>query len=77
MASYKYGAYLGQNDGQAFDTLHQPGQAAPNAGIYRCEVCGHEIGIAYGHILPPQSHSQHPPGQQIQWRLIVFAVHNS
>lgn len=71
MALYKNPQYLRQSDHAAFDTLSDPGTAAPYPGIYRCEVCGHEIAIARGHSLPPQDHHQHPQGQRIKWRLIV------
>ena len=41
---------------------------------YRCAACGHEIGIAKGHKLPPQNHHQHAPGiGRIQWQLLVYA----
>jgi hypothetical protein len=59
-----------------FDTIHEPGTPAPGAGIYRCEGCRHEIGIAQGHKLPPE-HEKHPVGAPIRWRLIVLAVHKS
>ena len=78
MAQYKYDMYLKKADFAAYDTLHQPGVPAPNAGIYRCEVCSHEIAIAEKHILPSQTHAQHDPkAGKIQWRLIVFAQHNA
>ena len=77
MALYKYSSYLVQSADAAFDTLHSPGVAAPLAGIYRCEGCGHEIGIAEGNTLPPQSHKQHPIGTAIKWRLAAFAQHTS
>ena len=77
MATYKYPVYLQQNDSTAFDMDNGPGVAAPHAGIYRCMGCGREIGIAHGHILPPQTHHQHTPAQgHIRWRLIVYADHN-
>jgi hypothetical protein len=76
MALYKYSTYLTPSANDAFDTLHEPGTRAPDAGIYRCHGCGHEIGIAHAHILPPQNHHQHGYGQgPIQWRLVVFAQH--
>lgn len=77
MALYKNAQFLKQSGDAAFDQLHRPGGAAPFAGIYRCATCGHEIAIAHGHALPPQSHSQHPPGRPIQWQLVVFAQHNA
>lgn len=77
MALYKHGQYLQQSQDQAFDHDHGPGVAAANAGIYRCMGCGREIGIAQGHILPPQNHHTHTSGQgPIRWRLLVYADHN-
>lgn len=78
MAQYKYGTYLQKSDHSAYDIKHAPGTVAPNAGIYRCTVCGDEIGIAKGHVLPPQNHHQHSPGLgPIQWQLLVFAQSKS
>src|SRR6266498_3857635 len=59
MALYKYSQFLTQSTDSAFDATHSPGVAAPHAGIYRCNACGYEIGIAEGHTLPPQSHHKH------------------
>lgn len=74
MAQYKHGQYLTPSQHAAFDTLTSPGTEAANAGIYRCAACGDEIGIAKGHILPPQNHHQHAPGLgAIKWQLVVFA----
>jgi hypothetical protein len=50
------------NQHQAIDILLEPGVDSPNAGIYRCRVCGHEIGIAKGRKLPPQTHHEHTQG---------------
>ena len=57
------------------EQTHQDnGNVAPYAGIYRCVVCGEEIGIAQGHTLPPQNHHQHPAGPgRIEWQLIMQA----
>ena len=78
MALYKHGQRLTQSQDAAFDAVHSPGIAAPFAGIYRCTACGHEIGIASGHTLPPQTHPQHPPSLgAIRWQLLVFAQHNT
>ena len=75
MASYKYGKYLTASDHEEFDKTHAPGTEAYNPGIYRCVVCGDEIGIAKGHTLPPQNHHQHAPGLgKIEWQLLVFAA---
>lgn len=76
MALYKNGNYLKPSDSGDFDKLYSPGTDAPYAGIYRCTVCHHEIGIAFSHKLPPQTHPKHPDGKPIQWQLIVFAQHN-
>lgn len=74
MAQYKHGQYLTQSQHDEFDKRLTPGTPAANAGIYRCAVCGDEIGIAKGHTLPPQNHHQHAPGHgPIQWQLLVFA----
>jgi len=74
MALYKHGQHLTQSQDAAFDVRMLPGAVAANAGIYRCAVCGDEIGIAKGHILPPQNHHQHRSGLgPIQWQLLVFA----
>jgi len=72
MALYKEPKFIEKSDDKAFDQLNSPGTSAPWPGLYRCEVCGHEIGIASGHTLPAQNHHQHKPGEgAIQWRLIV------
>lgn len=75
MAQYKHGQHLTQSQHEAFDARLSPGTVTINAGIYRCAVCGDEIGIAKGHTLPPQNHHQHAPGLgPVQWQLLVFAV---
>jgi hypothetical protein len=77
VALYKYSHYLGSSNDAAFDSDHQPGAIAPFAGIYRCMGCHREIGIATGHVLPPQNHHMHTAQQgTIRWRLIVYADHN-
>jgi hypothetical protein len=77
MALYKDPTHLRQVNDSAFDLIHDPGIPALHAGIYRCTKCGHEIGIAAGHILPPQTHPQHPPSLgPIKWQLLVYAQHN-
>ncbi len=76
MAWYKYEKFLSKSAGDAYDKIYEPGIAAPFAGIYRCMGCGHEIGIARGHTLPPQNHHQHTTAQgRIRWQLIVYADH--
>lgn len=77
MALYKDADYFKQSTDNAFDALHSPGVQAPHPGIYKCTACGDEIAIAGGHVLPPQNHKQHSPGQgQIKWRLIAYPVQN-
>jgi hypothetical protein len=76
MAWYKYATHLHQEQSNAYDSLYSPGTLTPNSGIYRCEVCGHEVTSVKDHPLPPQTHPKHPVGVAIQWRLIVFAQHN-
>lgn len=72
MALYKYADFLAASTDDAFDRLCAPGSAARCPGIYRCHACGHEIAIAWNHVLPSQNHHQHSPGAgSIQWRLIV------
>ena len=74
MAQYKYSLNLHQNNHANFDALRDPGMQTPDAGIYRCAGCGHEIGIAKGHVLPPQNHHTHTPAQgPIRWRLLIAA----
>ena len=75
LAAYKYPQYVVKLDNPMFDGIHAPGIAAPYAGIFRCDGCGHEIGIAQGHTLPPQ-HEKHTAGT-IRWRLAVWAVHKT
>jgi hypothetical protein len=76
MAYYKHPEFLQTNIHAIFDTLLEPSTEAPQAGIYCCEACAHEIGIAKGHKLPPQNHHQHAAGAgPIRWRLIVAATH--
>jgi len=74
MALYKHRQYLDDSDHAAFDQLHRPGKVAPNAGIYRCELCGAEVVSEKSRLLPPNGH--HPHAEEIgpiQWRLIVLA----
>ena len=76
MALYKEEKFLKKSNGADFDKLHEPGEEAPYAGIYRCTGCGREISIAEGKTLPPQNHHQHSTSQgKIRWQLIVYADH--
>ncbi|MFM0527379.1 MULTISPECIES: protein L [Paraburkholderia] len=77
MALYQNSGVVMKVDDEAFARTYKPGEGALYAGIYRCTKCGHEIGIAEGHILPSQSHGQHPPMLgSIVWQLVVYAQHN-
>jgi hypothetical protein len=77
MAIVKKRAEIGeacQKSQTAFDNVYEPGNAALHPGIYRCQGCGDEIGIATGHTLPPQNHHQHKPEHgKIRWQLFVYA----
>ena len=76
MALYRDPQFVRLFNDDVFDIVYKPGDSAPYAGIYRCVVCGHEIGIAHGHTLPTEGHSAHPEaGAQISWKLLVFAQH--
>jgi hypothetical protein len=74
MALFKNKAFFSHSDSNSFDEQHNPGVAAPYAGIYRCVNCNHEIGIAEGHTLPPQ-HQNHPDYLAIKWQLVAYAQH--
>ncbi|MFT8711448.1 hypothetical protein [Komagataeibacter rhaeticus] len=66
-----------------FDVDFPVGKKTPVASIYRCMTCGHEIGVAKDHVLPPEGKEGHPthpyyPGQTLlgstaptQWRLVA------
>lgn len=74
MALYKHAVFFQTSHHGNFDTLWGPGGIAPDSGIYRCEVCGYEIGLSKGHPLPTQNHHPHPPNaRMIRWRLVAAA----
>lgn len=76
MASYKYAAYISNNQSDEFDKEYGPGKIVPFSGIYRCMGCGREIAANQENPFPPQNHHQHTQAQgAIRWRLIVYAVH--
>lgn len=76
MAWYKHDPYIEKSASDAFDKVYPPGDAAPHAGIYRCQGCNREIGITDSDPLPPHSHHQHTQNQgTIRWRLAVYADH--
>lgn len=74
MALYQSTAHVKVTKDAAFDALYSPGISTPHSGIYRCEVCGHEVTSNAGNPLPPQNHHQHTSTQgPIRWRLLVSA----
>jgi hypothetical protein len=76
MAIYQNLQHFQQFTHSAFNELHTPGTQAPYSGIYRCEVCGHEVVSTEGNPLPPQNHNQHPKDKSILWRLLVTHTEN-
>jgi hypothetical protein len=77
MAGYRNPTFIIKNDSPEYDKLYAPGISAPHAGIYRCNKCGHEIGIAQGHVLPPRdTHNIRPQWAPSKWQLAVYAIHN-
>lgn len=77
MPFYKSLQHFTQTIHKNFDVIaaHAPGHKAPDAGIYRCTGCGHEIGLAKDHALPPQNHHQHAlRGGPIRWQLVAAAI---
>lgn len=73
MAQYEDESNVKKSSDAKFDTEHNPGDATPYPGIYRCTGCGDEIGIAKDKTLPPQNHQQHPYVARIKWKLLVLA----
>lgn len=55
-----------------FENLYYPGTISAWSGIYRCEVCGHEVVHTHDKPLPPEIHHVHAAELgPILWRLIV------
>ncbi len=77
MAFYKEAKMLQPSQDARFDAANAlpPGSKHHGAGIYRCVSCGHEIGIAKDHTLPPQNYHVHPNSLPIKWQLIVGTTH--
>lgn len=72
MVWYKYPNVLTQISHANFDKIYSPGEQSPDGGIFRCEGCGREIGIAQQHTLPPQNHHQHGANHgTIRWRMVA------
>lgn len=59
MALYRIGGYFTCGSGRAFSENLPPGSETPVAGIYRCTVCGDEIGIAKSQALPSDDAHRH------------------
>ncbi|HEF5871420.1 TPA: hypothetical protein SAY52_002017 [Burkholderia cenocepacia] len=59
MALYKIGGYFTCGSGRAFSETLPPGSEVTVAGIYRCIVCGDEIGIAKCQTLPSEDAHRH------------------
>jgi len=74
--NYKYSQFFYENQAATFDEVYVPGVATPASGIYRCEVCGHEVCSVTPHPLPPQTHPLHPVNTPIRWLLVAAARHN-
>ena len=71
MAWYQDGSFLQKVNLGEFSKTYSPGERTSWSGIYRCDVCGHEIVHTIDHPLPPQNHHTHPMYQPIKWRLTV------
>lgn len=72
MALYKNFSDITESNDPIFDVPVFPGQQVPRSGIYRCEICRHEVAANEGTTMTTQNHSQHPPGKGlIVWKLIV------
>ncbi|AXF25024.1 hypothetical protein CUJ89_32965 [Burkholderia pyrrocinia] len=86
MALYRIGGYFTSGSGRAFSENLPPGSEVTVAGIYRCTVCGDEIGIAKSQSLPSDDAHQHDldplpdpaldPGPTA-WQLIAAAESRS
>ncbi|KWE26913.1 hypothetical protein [Burkholderia territorii] len=82
MALYRIGGYFTCGSGRAFRENLPPGSEAIVAGIYRCTICGDEIGIAKAQALPSDDEHRHdldPPSDPLldrgptAWQLIAAA----
>lgn len=70
--------HLEEWDSLVFAKTYYPGNNVIHGGIYRCEVCGCEIGHPVGSNLPPYNpphHTHEPINRPIEWRLIVSINH--
>lgn len=73
MAWYQNASDLARSVSAVFNNSYEPSVSAPYGGVYKCTGCGHEIGIAQYHALPPQNHHQHSNRYlPIRWRPVVL-----
>ena len=74
MAQYKHGNFLHKSDHSEYDKKYSPWYRSAKSRHLPMRLLRDEIGIAKGHVLPPQNHHQHAPGAgKIEWQLVVFA----
>jgi hypothetical protein len=79
--NYKEKQYFCESDSSGFDTVLNPGDAAPFPGIYRCESCGYEWASRKGYPLPlTKTCSKHEltwrcGDSPVSWRLVAAAIH--
>ncbi|WP_158806280.1 MULTISPECIES: hypothetical protein [unclassified Acidisoma] len=75
MAYFKEASFLELESGPEYDMLFPPGQEAPYAGVYRCEVCALCVVSEFSNRLPSDDHHQHRRHSEhpIRWRLAVKA----
>ncbi len=63
--------YAGEPEpGTIWTKDHNPGEAVPMSGIYRCTGCKREVTSNHGDPFPPPSHHTHSP-TAVKWRLII------
>jgi hypothetical protein len=73
MAWYQKQSELTYSNSAVFNLSYGPGANAPYGGVYKCTGCGHEIGIARYHSLPPQNHHTHVNQYvPIRWQPVVI-----
>lgn len=74
MAVFKHQDFLQQSSHSAFDAIAAPGKATTYGGIFRCLICGREIVLQTGAILPGAEHHTHAlDNTPIKWQLLVAA----
>ena len=74
MAQYKYSTYFQTSTAAVFDDVHQPGSAAPQSGIYRCNGCNGELVVQQDSPLPDGGRHRHDAMcGPVAWKLIAHA----